>query len=255
MEATASVSVANVPPVVTITGPELGSLYPVGTTVTFTGIFSDAGTLDTHTAWWYFDGIGIEGTVTEFGGSGSVTDPYTFNTPGVYQVYLRVYDDDLGWGSAYSLVVIYDPEGGFVTGGGWFDSPYGALKEDPTITGKATFGFVAKYPSGASEPDGNTEFQFKAGNLNFHSTSYDWLVIAGQKAMFKGRGTINDEGEYGFMLTAIDGGLPGGWRTDRIRIKIWDMETEEVIYDSNVWDDWIDAPPNIPIHGQIIIHK
>jgi len=29
---------------------------------------------------------------------------------------------------------------------------------------------------------GNTEFQFKVADLNFKSTSYDWMVIAGSKA-------------------------------------------------------------------------
>jgi hypothetical protein len=40
-------------------------------------------------------------------------------------------------------------------------------------------------------PEGNTEFQFHAGNLNFHSSSYQWLV---------GSGTINSEGDYVLML-------------------------------------------------------
>lgn len=39
------------------------------------------------------------------------------------------------------------------------------------MTGKATFGFVSKYKKGATLPTGETEFQFKAGNLNFMSTS------------------------------------------------------------------------------------
>ena len=44
----------------------------------------------------------------------------------------------------------------------------------------ATFGFVAKYRRGASEPIGTTEFQFQAGDLSFHSATYDWLVVAGE---------------------------------------------------------------------------
>ena len=73
--------------------------------------------------------------------------------------------------------------------------------------GKATFGFVAKYQKGATVPTGNTEFQFKAGNLNFKSTSYDWLVVdlSYAKAQFKGFGTINGAGNYGFMIWAGDG--------------------------------------------------
>jgi hypothetical protein len=32
---------------------------------------------------------------------------------------------------------------------------------------------------------GNTEFQLKAGDLNFHSSNYEWLVVSGATAMFK----------------------------------------------------------------------
>ena len=76
-----------------------------------------------------------------------------------------------------SVVVIYDATGGFVTGGGSIDSPAGAFAIDPTLTGKATFGFVAKCKKRQSTPDGNTHFVFHAGELNFRSTSYDWLVV------------------------------------------------------------------------------
>ncbi len=99
------------------------------------------------------------------------------------------------------MVVVYDPSAGFVAGGGWIDSPAGVYTADPPLTGKANFGFVSKYKKGAPVPTGNTEFQFKAGNLNFHSTSYDWLLITGSDyAKFKGTGAINGEGEYKFML-------------------------------------------------------
>lgn len=98
-------------------------------------------------------------------------------------------------------------------------------------TGKATFGFVSKYKKGASVPDGNTEFQFKAGNLNFHSTSYEWLVVTGSDfAKFKGEGTINGQGLYKFQIWAGDGS------PDTFRIKIWyeDNGTEVVVYDNGM---------------------
>jgi hypothetical protein len=64
----------------------------------------------------------------------------------------------------------------------------------------------------------------KAGGLNFHSSSYDWLVVAGQdKAKYKGTGTINGEGNYGFMLTATDGS------PDTFRIKIWDKDNGDAL--------------------------
>ena len=82
-----------------------------------------------------------------------------------------------------------------MTGGGWIDSPPGAYAADPTMIGKATFGFVAKARKGQTIPDGNTEFQFHAAKLNFKSQSYEWLVVSGSKATFKGVGTLNGAGE------------------------------------------------------------
>ncbi len=261
-KATTPVFVANALPEVIITGPETGSVFPINTPVTFNGTFSDVGTLDTHTAEWKIGYWAIPGIVTENEGSGTVTCTFTFPITGVFMVRLTVTDDDDGAGETDTfndlpaMVVIYDPEGGFVTGGGWFDSPAGAFIGDQTLTGRATFGFVSKYNKGKCVPDGNLEFQFHAGDLNFHSTSYDWLIIAGPKGMFKGTGMINDQGNYGFQVSAIDGDLPGGEDVDRIHIKIWDKDNEDAIIYDNYEDPYGGAEfPETPIHGQIKVHK
>jgi hypothetical protein len=123
------------------------------------------------------------------------------------------------------------------------------LRGNPEAVGKANFGFVSKYKKGSTVPEGNTEFQFRAGDLNFNSYLYDWLVIAGSKAKFKGEGTINGDGNYGFMISAIDGD------PDLLRMKIWDKFTEEVIYD-NQMDAGDDADPVTELGGgSIVIHK
>jgi len=152
------------------------------------------------------------------------------------------------------LLAVYDPSAGFVTGGGWIMSPEGAYTPDPAMTGKATFGFVSKYKKGATLPTGETEFQFKAGNLNFMSTSYEWLVVAGAKAMYKGTGTINGAGEYGFMLTAIDGAIKGGGGMDKFRIKIWEKATDTPVYDNQLNAPDTDDPTTVISGGSIVIH-
>jgi hypothetical protein len=153
-----------------------------------------------------------------------------FNSADVHTVEVQGIDSagNIGLNES-TFLVVYDPNGGFVTGGGWINSPAGAYSPDPTLVGKANFGFVSKYLKGANIPTGNTEFQFKTGDLNFKSTSYEWLVVAGSKAQFKGVGTINGEGIYKFMLTAVDGSL------DTFRIKIWAEDAlgvETVVYDN-----------------------
>lgn len=152
--------------------------------------------------------------------------------------------------------MIYDPDGGFVTGGGWINSPAGAYAADLALTGKANFGFVSKYKKGANVPTGNTEFQFKAGNLNFHSDSYQWLVVAGAKAMYKGTGSINGAGSYGFLLSAIDGQINGGGGVDKFRIKIWDKNNgDTVVYDNQITAADDADPTTVIAGGSIVIHK
>lgn len=118
----------------------------------------------------------------------------------------------------------------------------------------ATFGFVSRYKKGATVPSGNTEFQFQTASFNFHSTSYDWLVIAGAKAQYKGSGTINGVGDYAFMLTAIDGEINGGGGVDKFRIKIWDKSTGSVIYDNQTGAGDTGVPTTLVGGGNIVIH-
>ena len=70
--------------------------------------------------------------------------------------------------------------------------------------------------------------------MNFHSDSYDWLVVAGNNAKYKGVGTVDGEGEYKFILTAFDGDSKDNADTFRIRIWLEDEITglETVIYDN-----------------------
>ncbi len=180
-----------------------------------------------------------------------------FGEPGVHSICVRGWDifRNVEGAEECILLAVYDPEGGFVTGGGWINSPAGAYAPDPDLTGKANFGFVSKYKKGATVPTGQTEFQFKVADLNFKSDSYDWLVVAGPKAKYKGAGTINGGGNYGFMLFAIDEGLTPSTDVDLFRIKIWDKNNDEVVYD-NQMDDSDDADPTTAIGGgSIKIHK
>jgi len=259
-DAAASVTVDNVKPV--ITGWTSVPLEPmiVNSTATVALAFTDVGTLDSHTCMISWDDeTSSSASVTESGGSGSCTGTHQYTAAGVYTISATVTDDDTGSATSTcdTLLVVYDPRGGFVTGGGWINSPAGAYIANPSLVGKANFGFVSKYQKGASAPDGNTEFQFKAGDLNFHSSSYQWLVVAGAKAQYKGVGTINGSGNYGFLLTATDGQIAGGG-VDKFRIKIWDKTAgDTVVYDNapSASDDIDKVNPQAIASGSIVIHK
>ena len=168
----------------------------------------------------------------------------------VYTVSLIISNDDgVLYTRTYRYVVVYDPLGGFVTGGGWFESPAGAVRSVPTATGKATFGFISKYKKDADVPIGNTEFVFQTVDLKFRSTDYDWLVVTGSNyARFKGTGTINGQGGFKFLIWAGDG--TGEEGADTFRIKIWveyEDDTEYVVYDN--------GENQIISGGSIVVHK
>ena len=245
-------------PVVIIASPLSGSVFPIGTSVNFAGSFS-GDICSSHTAVWTFDNSSQTGTVNE--ATREIATNYTFTSAGVYLVVLTVNNNCGGTGTAntiddlMAMVVIYNPDGGFVTGGGWIDSPLGAYTPNPNLTGRASFGFTSKYQRGANVPTGNTEFQFRLADLNFKSTSYDWLVVAGAKAQFKGSGIINNSGIYGFMLTAIDGQINGGGGMNRFRIKIWNKSTSNIIYDNQLGGGDNENPTTVIGGGSIIIHR
>ena len=183
-----------------------------------------------------------------------------FGQTGVYQLCVRG-TDALGNTGADEcmLLAVYDPEGGFVTGGGWIDSPAGACRltvECATAIGKANFGFNSKYKKGAKVPTGNTNFVFKDGGIHFKSNSYDWLVVAGAKAKYKGVGTINGTGDYGFMISAIDAKLTNSTDRDLFRIKIWDRnDADRIVYDNEIGKDENGDPTTAIGGGSIVIHK
>lgn len=197
-----------------------------------------------------------DGSTSNSNIGGVISSDHIYVEPGVYTVTLTLTDlCGKTFSADYQYVVVYDPDGGFVTGGGWIDSPLGAFAPDQTLEGEANFGFVSKYKKGTTVPTGRTEFQFKAGDLNFNSYLYDWLVIAGSKAKFKGEGTINGMGNYGFMLSAIDGDLTTNGGEDKFRIKIWDKLDEMVVYDNQIGDDDDDDPATVIGGGSIVIHS
>lgn len=207
----------------------------LGTTISVNTTFVDRNVVSNRIKWG--DGIETQGVVAAVPGETdkyTLKGTYTYVAAGVYTVSVEVTDVCGQTASQeFKYVVIYDPSGGFVTGGGWYNSPAGAYVPNPTAIGKASFGFVSKYKKGSNVPDGNTDFQFQAGDLRFKSTSYEWLVIAGHKAMYKGLGELNGLSGYGFMISVVDGSKKAGDAVDRFRIKIWDAAAV-VVYDNQM---------------------
>lgn len=247
---TFTVTVNNVAPAIQTLSPEPFSVHAITGPVTVTATYTDPGVEDTHTCQATATATGV-GDVTGTSGSaaaaaGTCSSSLSFAEAGVYTVTMTVTDRDDGSDTAETTVIVYDPSGGFVTGGGWIHSPAGAYAADPSLEGRANFGFVSRYQRGATVPTGNTEFVYQAGGLNFHSSSYQWLVVNqnGSNAQFKGTGRINGQGNYDFMIWATDGGTGSGAASDTFRIQIMDGNT--LVYDNGT--DQAIAGGSIVVH-------
>jgi len=118
---------------------------------------------------------------------------------------------------ATGFLVVYNPEGGFATGGGWIVPEDDGLNTYPNV--RANFGFNAKYRQDL--PTGHIEFRYSDGYIDLMSTSIEQLVITGSNlAQFKGWARVNGEEGNWFFAKAVDNG-EANTGVDTFEIKIW----------------------------------
>jgi PKD domain len=251
-------TVTNVPPVIG-TASSLYDPVPLATALNASVPYTDAGVWDTHTATfdWGDGTTPSPALVVGGGGAGEASASHTYAAPGLYPVTITVTDDDGGSDTfVHEYVVVYDASGGFATGGGWLESPSGAYtpenSSDPDLTGRAQFAFQSKYLRGATTPSGTTSFRFSAAALDLQSTAYDWLVVSGTKATFRGTGTVNGEAGYRFVVVASDG---RSGEADRLRVRIWNDSTGVLVYDNQVGVALTDNPTTAIRGGQIAVQR
>lgn len=211
-------------------------LAPLGSTFIFDGsAYYDSYEATTVSYHWDFgDGHSYSGD--------SATQSHTYTASGIYNAVLTVTD---AWGVQSTdtvMVVVYDPNAGFGTGGGWFipggkTSDFGDILPGVDSTSPANIGFVVKFKAGVIKPDGQLEFQHRQGDFNLHSNGMDWLVIANNRwAKFQGTATMKDrDGLSQFRVDARDGDFgEGDSQLDRFIIKVWhlcdDPEKDETIH-------------------------
>jgi hypothetical protein len=206
----ATVTIANVAPAVTITSPADLSRFQVGATVDVSASFTDPGSNDTHTCsidWG--DGTSTDGTIV-----GSVcTGSHVYGEVGAPTIRVTVTDDDGASGSDSIGVVVADEEAK-VTGGGFI-----------TDGGRTSFGFVAK-----DAGDGGYQGQIQVrlpGKDRFHGSTVESLQVSGNTATWSGDGRWNGRDGYRYEVTVTEnrrGGPPRGANADTFAITIRDAE-------------------------------
>ena len=154
---------------------------------------------------------------------------YYYTTSLLEDISLAVYQPNTGWA---------------VSAGGWcwFDPPVMG------VSGRTYFTFNVKNPRNSTVPFGGIDVRM--GGSTFKSTSIDYLVIASPLAQFRGVGQIDGQGQYGILVTALDGGT-----TDKIRVRIWDLNSGVVIFDNEDGTPYSSEPVTILGGGDINIKK
>jgi PKD repeat protein len=193
--------------------------------------FTDAGSGETHTAQWRWgDGMTSVGTVNET--TMTAAGSHAYNSPGVYTVRLILSDSTSLKGQSFAKYIVVQGRASSIAGTGEIDSAAGFYKPAPFLFGKASFGLFARYRTGAANMSPDTAFNITLGSVNFSGTVYQSLARQGIKSVLQGKGQINGSGDYTFLVSAIDGNVPGAGGVDRLRVRIWETATGKAVYDN-----------------------
>jgi len=191
-EDTATVTIANANPTVSISSPADTSTVNVGATVNLVATWADPGSNDTHTCsidWG--DGSTTTGTLT----ATTCTGSHTYAAIGVPTITVTITDDDGGTDSDQIMLTVAET-GTKVTGGGWIRLGDAKLR----------FGLVA-HPAGAGAKG---EIQVRWGTHRFHGKTVSGLVVTKPQASWSGTGRYAGVDGYTYVVTVVDNGNGGG---------------------------------------------
>ena len=159
---------------------------------------------------------------------------------GLYEVCVTGTDASGNTGGPTCLEIpVYDPAGGFITGGGWIGTGSDVAED------RLVFGFVARYRKD-DVPEGRARISVESVGLELDADRYEWLVMDpdGDGVLIQGVGSLEGRsGEYRFQLEATSD--PGG---GTLRTSIREAgDPTNVIFDS--------GPPRAVQGGSIMIHQ
>jgi hypothetical protein len=230
-------NVAQGPATVTVLNdlPEINSLegpsgpVNISVAVNVSATFTDVNLVSA--IWTWSNGVTTAGAIN----GNLVSGSYIFDAPGIYDVSLTIVDI-CGESATLGLedIVVYDPDAGFTLGAGWIESPAGAYIPDPGYEGSGHYVFSARYWRNSEVPYGHVHFKLHKTRMRFRSRDFDWLVIHDDKAILRGEGKINGKGKYDFELQGYDAGKWGHYSGDMLRMRIWEQETGDLVYDNGL---------------------
>ncbi|BCJ48466.1 hypothetical protein GCM10010168_76080 [Actinoplanes ianthinogenes] len=235
--------------------PEPWSTHRTSSPVQLTAPYTDPGSNDTQTCVVRWD----DGTEDRYPATGDSCDrAHTYAHAGMDTIAVTITDDDSDSGTDHTMIVVYDPDGGFITTGGWLNSPAGALTAEPALTDRLHVTLNPKYKPGDSGPvpgGGKVAARLQNGRFDLASTALEWLVVTPDgKAAVKGVGTVNGEAGYGFVAYGYDD-------PDRLRLVVWPLSAGDhpgagTLYDNRPAGDYdLDIADPQPLDaGSVQVH-
>lgn len=251
----AVVTLENVAPTLDLGGTEDWAVYRAGESLDLGATFTDPGANDTHTCTVTWD----DGTTDEYAATeGTCGQGHTFDDAGMYTMDVKVTDDDGGSDSAQVMVVVYDPDAGFVTGAGSALPEMAPGTTAETASATARFTFNPKYlphDEGPPATGGKFVYQLTETGFELNADGFDWLVVTPDgKTAFRGTGTLDGASGYGFVAYATED-------SEAFRVVVWDLDVsahpdDDPLYDSVRGEGYdVDVASPAPItRGAIRIH-
>jgi hypothetical protein len=134
----------------------------------------------------------------------------------------------------FESVIVHDGSVRRLVGAGLFRSQPGALIANPSGTATVVFSVFARYRPDRATPVGSVDVWVPLTGLRFTSTQLDWFAAGPGLAKISGEGTFAGSPGYSFTLWAFDAqrDWTDDFRIDRIRLRIWETATGELVYDS-----------------------
>lgn len=197
--------------------PEPWSPHRAGEPVQLTAPYDDPGGNDTQTCVVVWD----DGSEDRYPAREDNCDrPHTYQHAGMDTIAVTITDDDGDSELSHTMIVVYDPEGGFATTGAWLDSPAGALTSAPTAAGRLHVTLNPMYKPGESGPvpgGGKVSASLDGTGFTLDSTALEWLVVTpDSKVAVKGTATVGGEAGYGFVAYGYD-------NPDKLRLVVWPL--------------------------------
>lgn len=144
---------------------------------------------------------------------------HSYAQAGMYTVRVTATDSTGASGDAKVLVVVTDPNAGWVNIDGSTPTPLGSITSDPKATSSTWLHLDARYYPGRSTPTGEgkawtpqTSFRMEG-----QKSTLQWLVVTPNKLVAAKGTVVRDGTTYGFVIYGRDGS------PDAVRVVAWNQ--------------------------------